>query len=381
MEVHGERVSGAAQEAATVSFAPVASPRALGGADGPRNCSASQCAAGRSATATEDGEGKRGGGAGPARSVTTTEGSSTGDAAGSPAGSRAAVGCRARCMLVLHGAVPVSAGPGRQGGRSRGLLLPPLPHGLCVGGQKGGGGGEGEGEGEEAFGGTRGSCGGAGTCASLVGAGEEEEADASDLLLPLSYPCSSSTTAVACSWLVILVFCFAWSVWTRTPVFFALIVDNGICMYMAGLAGCSSRCVPCCCLQARDALHHDRYGQEGHFCAIFRQLHVQRWAPRAVFFPFVRPKMLRRPVRTSRTVARGLWFTLQKTVESPQLQFIAGHRHPVHAAEAGPDYSADHSDSLVAVRFQVVDVLFMRVVQILRCCRGDVLGAPTDAAR
>ena len=27
---------------------------------------------------------------------------------------------------------------------------------------------------------------------------------------------------------------------------------------------------------------------------------------------------------------------LQKTAECPQLQFIAGHRHPVHAAEAGP---------------------------------------------
>ena len=73
---------GSRQEAATAPFAPVASPRALGGAEGPRNCSASQRAAGRSATATEEGEGKRGGGAGPARSVTTTDGSSTGKAAG-----------------------------------------------------------------------------------------------------------------------------------------------------------------------------------------------------------------------------------------------------------------------------------------------------------
>ena len=41
-------------------------------------------------------------------------------------------------------------------------------------------------------------------------------------------------------------------------------------------------------------------------------------------------------------------FRLQKTVASPQLQFIAGHRHPVHAAH-GPDHSADHSASTVAV--------------------------------
>ena len=55
-------------------------------------------------------------------------------------------------------------------------------------------------------------------------------------------------------------------------LFFALVVD------WAGLAGCSSHCVPCCCcLQARDALRHVRYGQEGQYCAIFRQLHVQGW--------------------------------------------------------------------------------------------------------
>ena len=33
----------------------------------------------------------------------------------------------------------------------------------------------------------------------------------------------------------------------------------------------------------------------------------------------------------------------------------------------GPDYSADHRDSAVAARFQVVDVPVMRVVQFLRC--------------
>ena len=56
-----------------------------------------------------------------------------------------------------HPLPPVFAGPGRQGGRSGGLLLPPFPHGLCVGGQKEGGGEEG---GEEAFGWARGSCSG-----------------------------------------------------------------------------------------------------------------------------------------------------------------------------------------------------------------------------
>ena len=50
--------------------------------------------------------------------------------------------CRARGLPVLSGAVPVFAGPGRQGRRGGGLLLPPFPHGLCVGGQKEGVGGE-----------------------------------------------------------------------------------------------------------------------------------------------------------------------------------------------------------------------------------------------
>ena len=51
------------------------------------------------------------------------------------------------CLVQL--ALPSLGGGGRRGS---GLLLPPLPHGFCVGGQKGGegeGAGEGEGEGEE----------------------------------------------------------------------------------------------------------------------------------------------------------------------------------------------------------------------------------------
>ena len=74
-------------------------------------------------------------------------------------------------------AVPVFTGLVRQGGRGGGLLLPPLPHGWCVGGQKeGGGGGEGEAGGKEAVarpqdrGEVRGAYG-----LSFLPAGEEEE--------------------------------------------------------------------------------------------------------------------------------------------------------------------------------------------------------------
>ena len=57
---------------------------------------------------------------------------------------------------------------------------------------------------------------------------------------------------------------------------------------------------------------------------------------------------------------------------------------PFRAAEAdphGPDYSAVPCDSTVAVRFLVIDVPVVRVVQILRCCRGKDVRAPTVAAR
>ena len=60
------------------------------------------------------------------------------------------------------------------------------------------------------------------------------------------------------------------------------------------------------------------------------------------------------PGRCARVVQRQVrGFMVQQTVVVPQLQFIAGYRHPVSAAEAdphGPDYSADHRDSAVAVR-------------------------------
>ena len=72
---------------------------------------------------------------------------------------------------------------------------------------------------------------------------------------------------------------------------------------------------------------------------------------------------------------------VQKTVVVPQLQFIACRRLPFRVAEAdphGPDYSADRRDSPVAVRFLVPVV---RVVQILRCRRGEDIRAPTVAAQ
>ena len=103
------------------------------------------------------------------------------------------------------------------------------------------------------------------------------------------------------------------------------------------------------------------------------------------FFPSSGPRCFASwPVRKRRTVARGLWFRLQKTAESPQLHFIAGHRHPVRAAEAdlhGPDYSADHRVSAVSRSYLLVDVPVMRVVQSLRCRRGEDIRAPTVAAR
>ena len=64
----------------------------------------------------------------------------------------------------------------------------------------------------------------------------------------------------------------------------------------------------------------------------------------------------------------------------PQLQFIDGRRHPFRTAETdlhGPDRSADHRDSPVAVRFQVVDTLVVQVVLAMpvfvndRCAGSD----------
>ena len=81
--------------------------------------------------------------------------------------------------------------------------------------------------------------------------------------------------------------------------------------------------------------------------------------------------------------ARYVVFLVQKTVVVPQLQFFTGRQHPLLAANAdphGPVCPADHGDSTVAAYFGR-RCSCCRVVQILRCCRGEALGAPTVAAR
>ena len=84
---------------------------------------------------TEDGQGRRGGGAGRARSPTGTEDTTSGEAAGCSERVWAAAGCRARLVPVLLSAVAGHAVSGGCDGRRGGLLLPPFPRGLCVGGQ------------------------------------------------------------------------------------------------------------------------------------------------------------------------------------------------------------------------------------------------------
>ena len=97
---------------------------------------------------------------------------------------------------------------------------------------------------------------------------------------------------------------------------------------------------PCC--QAQDALHHGRYGSEVQLCGCC---------------------LLDLCLLCATTGASGL--EVQKTASSPQLQFIAGHRHLFRAADAvlhGPVCAADHNGSSVAVRCQVVDAFIARVV-------------------
>ena len=80
---------------------------------------------------------------------------------------------------------------------------------------------------------------------------------------------------------------------------------------------------------------------------------------------------------------RYVVFLVQKTVVVPQLLFFVGRRHSFRAADAdpyGPVCSADHGDSTVAAYFGG-RCSCCRVVQVLRCCRGEALGAPTVAAR
>ena len=68
-------------------------------------------------------------------------------------------------------------------------------------------------------------------------------------------------------------------------------------------------------------------------------------------------------------------FLVQKTVVVPQLLFFVGRRHSFRAADAdphGPVCSADHGDSTVAAYFGG-RCSCCRIVQILRCCRGEAL--------
>ena len=77
---------------------------------------------------------------------------------------------------------------------------------------------------------------------------------------------------------------------------------------------------------------------------------------------------------------------VQKTVEPPQFQFIVGRRHHLRSAEAdphGPGCSADHSDSSVAVRSQVVDALAVQVVRFHRLyisVYSAMLGSTVDTS-
>ena len=80
----------------------------------------------------------------------------------------------------------------------------------------------------------------------------------------------------------------------------------------------------------------------------------------------------------------GGWSRLQITADSPQLQFIAGHRHPVRAAEAdsqSPDYSADQRDSAVAVRILWSMSPLCGPCSLSGARRGEDIRAPTVAAR
>ena len=75
-----------------------------------------------------------------------------------------------------------------------------------------------------------------------------------------------------------------------------------------------------------------------------------------------------------------------KTVVRPQLLSIVGRRHHLRSAEAdphGPDCSADHRDSSVAVRSQVVDALAVEVVRFHRLyisVYSAMLGSTVDTS-
>ena len=176
---------------------------------------------------------------------------------------------------------------------------------------------------------------------------EEEEEDSQNLFL--SWPRSSSTAAVVCPWLVTLVQCLRSVLFVCRQAYAAsmdgtdqkdsthraLVVDSGsdqkdsyavgwFCWYS------TSHCVPFRCRQAHDACHHGRYGPEG--------------------------------------ALRG---AVQKTADSPQLQFIEGRRFPCRCAEAdsprlfvGPKRFPSCLDTVINVPVaQVVQIVVFVVAQ------------------
>ena len=139
--VDGQR---AAQERCLASqratTALVVATRAAVDRHGPGICDASQRAAARRSTLHEDShQGRGGGGLRAAPRLTGTEDSTSGTRlAPLPQGWAVAFQCPVAGVPSLS--MPVLAG---RAGRAGGLLLPPLPHGFCVGGQEEGGrGGE-----------------------------------------------------------------------------------------------------------------------------------------------------------------------------------------------------------------------------------------------
>ena len=112
---------------------------------------------------------------------------------------------------------------------------------------------------------------------------------------------------------------------------------------------CSSRCGPVLCRLAQDARHHCRYdsGEQVPRGVPEKRVFLEMTSYVSLFWSLVR-QWIHIHVSLQRPGSE-----LLKTAEFSQLQVIAGHRHSVRAAEAdphGPDYSAYHRDSTVAVR-------------------------------
>ena len=233
----------------------------------------------------------RGGGVRGARRPTGTEHSTSGVAAGSPEGSRAAVGrgSHGRLRGCRGSLARRCVGGGAR--RARRCHRPVSPPAVAVGCRCGGGGGEGagrgegaagegEGEGEADRGGDR-PAAGPGRKRSLPPphphlrvvrrqegpAGEdgeeeeekeeEEQEEAPQVLFNLLLSWCTWTALWARVSLSLFV---VWCSWVFIAV---LVVDYGG-MCKTGIAGlCASRCVPFCCRQASDVRHHGRYVPEG----------------------------------------------------------------------------------------------------------------------